>query len=163
MYIYIYVIMHALTHDKHMCIAHDKYMCASPITNTCVSPPVHPNLYLRQELQPFMVQSLGSLGSYVGISSSDPADTLFWHSFWHTIWKYIYIWHTCIYSGLAEKKCWLCQRQSPGITGPIRFFSAMRWLHNRYIAHCDISMENILVTKDTFSTGSMGKDALILA
>ena len=73
------------------CVSPMTNTCALPITNTCVSPPVHPNLYLRQELQPFMVQSLGSLGSYVGISSSDPADTLFWHSFWHTIWKYIYM------------------------------------------------------------------------
>lgn len=30
----------------------------------------------------------------------------------------------------------------------VQIFSAMRWLHNRYIAHCDISMENILVTKE---------------
>lgn len=30
----------------------------------------------------------------------------------------------------------------------LRIFSAMRWLHDRYIAHCDISMENILVTKE---------------
>ena len=30
-----------------------------------------------------------------------------------------------------------------------RLFSAMRYLHDRYIAHCDISMENILVTKDS--------------
>lgn len=29
----------------------------------------------------------------------------------------------------------------------VQIFSAMRWLHDRYIAHCDISMENILVTK----------------
>lgn len=27
----------------------------------------------------------------------------------------------------------------------------MRWLHHRYIAHCDISMENILVTKDLWA------------
>eukprot|EP00437_Effrenium_voratum_P025626 CAMPEP_0181413042 /NCGR_PEP_ID=MMETSP1110-20121109/8752_1 /TAXON_ID=174948 /ORGANISM="Symbiodinium sp., Strain CCMP421" /LENGTH=381 /DNA_ID=CAMNT_0023535811 /DNA_START=24 /DNA_END=1169 /DNA_ORIENTATION=+ len=30
----------------------------------------------------------------------------------------------------------------------VQLFSAMRYLHDRYIAHCDISMENILVTKD---------------
>ncbi|CAE7563509.1 par-1 [Symbiodinium necroappetens] len=29
----------------------------------------------------------------------------------------------------------------------VQLFSAMRYLHDRYIAHCDISMENILVSK----------------
>ncbi len=42
--------------------------------------------------------------------------------------------------------------------GFARIFSAMRWLHDRYIAHCDISMENILVTKELdgrFQAGSL--------
>lgn len=30
----------------------------------------------------------------------------------------------------------------------VQIFSAVRWLHDQYIAHCDISMENILVTKE---------------
>jgi len=29
----------------------------------------------------------------------------------------------------------------------VQLFSAMRYLHDHYIAHCDVSMENILVTK----------------
>ncbi|CAE7822852.1 mrkB [Symbiodinium sp. CCMP2456] len=31
----------------------------------------------------------------------------------------------------------------------VQLFSAMRFLHDHYIAHCDISMENILVTKNS--------------
>ena len=30
----------------------------------------------------------------------------------------------------------------------VQLFSAMSLLHGRYIAHCDISMENILVSKN---------------
>ncbi|CAE7409455.1 mrkB [Symbiodinium sp. CCMP2592] len=30
----------------------------------------------------------------------------------------------------------------------VQLFSAMRYLHDRYIAHCDLSMENILVSKN---------------
>ncbi|CAJ1445714.1 unnamed protein product [Effrenium voratum] len=30
----------------------------------------------------------------------------------------------------------------------VQVFSAVRWLHDRFIAHCDISMENILVSRE---------------
>ena len=48
-------------------------------------------------------------------------------------------WSACGAGGVA--------RGAPPELTP-RIFSALRWLHERYIAHCDISMENILVTKE---------------
>eukprot|EP00930_Biecheleria_cincta_P063393 TRINITY_DN48920_c0_g1_i1.p1 TRINITY_DN48920_c0_g1~~TRINITY_DN48920_c0_g1_i1.p1 ORF type:complete len:415 (+),score=47.09 TRINITY_DN48920_c0_g1_i1:63-1307(+) len=43
-----------------------------------------------------------------------------------------------------ERERWLCPLFKQA-------FQAVLWLHDQHIAHCDISMENILVTKDTES------------
>ncbi|CAK9013646.1 Serine/threonine-protein kinase MARK1 (MAP/microtubule affinity-regulating kinase 1) (PAR1 homolog c) (Par-1c) (Par1c) [Durusdinium trenchii] len=58
--------------------------------------------------------------------------------------------------GSGDFFCFVSQGKDPGPEREkelqpfiVQIFSALRWLHERYIAHCDISMENILVTKES--------------
>ncbi|CAK9044746.1 unnamed protein product [Durusdinium trenchii] len=67
-------------------------------------------------------------------------------------------WTYCVSSLATEGDffCFVSQGKDPGPEREkelqpfiVQIFSALRWLHERYIAHCDISMENILVTKES--------------